>query len=73
VAAGVAAAVLVPRLVPDLSPLAGLVVKSVAGLGVYLAVLLATGFFRPTERAFLHELSAHVRQRRVRAVSTRAE
>jgi hypothetical protein len=62
--AGVLAAVVVPRVVPDLPPLAGFLVKGAATASLYAGLLLATGFLRPAERAFLRELAGRVRARR---------
>jgi O-antigen/teichoic acid export membrane protein len=72
--AGVLAAVVVPRVVPDLPPLAGLLVNGAATAGLYAGLLLATGFLRPAERAFLRELAGRVRARRsARPVPTNAD
>jgi hypothetical protein len=70
----VLAAVVVPRVVPDLPPLAGLLVNGAATAGLYAGLLLATGFLRPAERAFLRELAGRVRARRsARPVPTNAD
>jgi hypothetical protein len=57
VAAGIAAA-LAAGTIPEMHPLAGFLVRGTATVAVYAAVLWVTGFFRPTERAFLRELAA---------------
>jgi O-antigen/teichoic acid export membrane protein len=54
VAAGVIA-VLAARLLPAMPPLAGLLARGGVTVGAYAAVLWMTGFFRPTERAFMRE------------------
>jgi O-antigen/teichoic acid export membrane protein len=65
-AAGIAAALL-PGLVPSLPPLAGLFARGMVSVLAYLAVLWASGFFRASERAFMREMLARLRQRPVRA------
>jgi O-antigen/teichoic acid export membrane protein len=62
VAAGVIAAFAALAL-PDMTPLAGFLARGTATVGVYLAVLWATGFFRPSERAFLREMRMRMRRR----------
>jgi len=58
-----AAAVLVARLLPATSPLAGLLARGMVVVGIYTAVLWMTGFFRATERAFMREMLARLRDR----------
>ncbi|HUL73385.1 MAG TPA: lipopolysaccharide biosynthesis protein [Vicinamibacterales bacterium] len=63
IAAGVLAA-LAALWLPAMPPLAGLFVRGVTAVGVYLGLLWLTGFFRPTERAFLREIATRLRARR---------
>jgi O-antigen/teichoic acid export membrane protein len=55
VAAGAIAAVAGVWAVPTLSPLTALLVRGGVVVAVYAALLWATGFMRPTERAFMKE------------------
>ena len=74
VTAGVLATVVVQHFAPEVSPLAGLVVKGTAVVVLYAALLAASGFFRPAERAFLRELALRLRQRHAPpSVPTHAE
>lgn len=52
--AGVLAAV-TARLLPDMPPVAGLIVRGTTAVGVFVGLLWMTGFLRATERAFLRE------------------
>ncbi|HXT71507.1 MAG TPA: lipopolysaccharide biosynthesis protein [Vicinamibacterales bacterium] len=63
VAAGALAAIGAVWLVPDLPPVAGLVVRGLVTTSAFGAVLLASGFFRKSERDFLNELVARFRRR----------
>lgn len=60
--AGLVAAVLA-RMLPDMPPLAGLLVRGTATVGTFMALLWASGFLRATERAFLHEAWGRLRAR----------
>jgi O-antigen/teichoic acid export membrane protein len=64
IVSGVAAALAALWLVPAMPPVAGLVVRGATTVAVYLALLWVSGFLRPTERAFLREVIARLRQRR---------
>jgi hypothetical protein len=44
-------------------PIAGLLARATTTVGVYAALLWLSGFFRPTERAFLRELIGRLRRR----------
>ena len=55
VGAGVIAA-LVAAAIPDMAPLAGFFARGTTTVAAYVAVLWMTGFFRPTERAFMREM-----------------
>ena len=59
-----AGAVLAARSLPDMPALAGVFVRGATTIGVYGGLLWLTGFFRATERAFIREMMARVRQRR---------
>ena len=61
--AGVGATVLAGVLPLELAPLAGFIVRGAATVATYLALLWMSGFFRPTERAFMREMIARVRRR----------
>jgi O-antigen/teichoic acid export membrane protein len=61
-AAGVLAA-LSAKLLPPLPPVGGLLARGTLTVVAYVALLWATGFFRPTERAFVREMIARVRRR----------
>lgn len=50
-------------LTPAMSPLAGLLARGSLTVIFYVALLWVTGFFRPTERAFMREMIARVRRR----------
>jgi O-antigen/teichoic acid export membrane protein len=63
VIAGVLSALVALWAVPDMPPMAGLLVRGAVTVLVYVGLLVATGFFRPTERAFLREMIARLRQR----------
>jgi len=54
IAAGVMAA-LAARMVPDMPPLAGLVVRGLTTVGVFVGLLGLSGFLRASERAFVCE------------------
>ena len=62
VVAGVAAA-FAGLLLPSLRPIVGLLARGTLSVVVYAALLWSTGFFRPTERAFMREMIARVRSR----------
>jgi O-antigen/teichoic acid export membrane protein len=49
---------------PAMRPLAGLLLRGATTTIVFAACLWVTGFFRPTERAFLQEMLTRLRQRR---------
>jgi hypothetical protein len=55
-AAGAAAAVLA-RALPDMPPLAGFLARGAGAVAAYAGVLWWLGFFRPTERAFVREMT----------------
>jgi O-antigen/teichoic acid export membrane protein len=63
VVAGVAAA-LAGLALPALPPWLGLLARGATTTVTFAAVLALTGFFRPTERAFLRELRQRARRRR---------
>jgi O-antigen/teichoic acid export membrane protein len=58
--AGIAAA-LIAQALPDMPPLAGFLARGTTAVAVYVTVLWMTGFFRPTERAFLREIAQRLR------------
>lgn len=62
VIAGVAAA-LVARALPDMPAVAGLIVRGLTTIGLFVSLLWVSGFLRATERAFLREKWARRRQR----------
>ena len=64
VAAGVAATAAGLWAVPSMPALAGLFARGAATVVTYVALLWVSGFFRPTERAFMREMIAQVRRRR---------
>ncbi len=55
IAAGLAATAAAMLLVPALPPVAGLIVRPAVTVGTFACLLLATGFLRLSERAFLRE------------------
>lgn len=55
VAAGAIATLAGQRIVPDLAPIAGLLLRALAVVGTYGLLLWASGFMRATERKFLTE------------------
>jgi hypothetical protein len=62
-AAGLIATAVAMAVVPTLSPIAGLLSRTIVTLGVYAGVLWTTGFLRPSERAFVSEsLAGFVRR-----------
>jgi O-antigen/teichoic acid export membrane protein len=63
VAGGALAALAGTWAVPEIPPLAGLVLRALVASGVFAAWLAATGFFRATERAFALEMIARLRRR----------
>lgn len=69
VLAGGVAAVVGLRLLPPMAPWLGVLARGSATVLVYAVLLWVTGFFRPTERAFLREMIARLR-RRVPALRT---
>jgi hypothetical protein len=48
-----------------MSPLAGFLVRGSVTVGWFFGLLWLSGFFRATERAFLLELIARIRRRRL--------
>jgi O-antigen/teichoic acid export membrane protein len=63
-----AGATLLARFWPiDMPPLAGLILRGMTTVAAYLAALWMSGFFRPTERAFMREMIARMRRRRATA------
>ena len=63
VAAGALAAVAGVWLVPGLPPVAGLVARGLVTTSAFGGLLLASGFFRKSERAFIVELATRMRKR----------
>ena len=63
VAAAGAGAVVVGLALPDLTPLAGFLARGTATVLAYAALLWVSGFFRPTERAFMREMTVRLRRR----------
>jgi O-antigen/teichoic acid export membrane protein len=63
VIAGIVAALCARWLVPDMPPLAGVFVRGVTTVAVFMALLWMSGFLRSTELAFLREKIALVRNR----------
>jgi hypothetical protein len=61
-AAGVVAA-LAGLALPTLPPWLGFLARGATTTAVFAGMLAITGFFRPTERAFLRELRHRVRRR----------
>jgi O-antigen/teichoic acid export membrane protein len=53
---------------PPLAPWLGLLARGLTTTIAFVAVLVVTGFFRPTERAFLRELRDRARRRRANHV-----
>ncbi len=64
VVAAAATAAAVAWLIPALPPVLGILARGSVTVAVFLALLAAGGFFRPTERAFLTALLTRVRRRR---------
>jgi O-antigen/teichoic acid export membrane protein len=62
--AGVGGTWIASLLPSDLSPLAGFLARGSLTVAAYVGLLWASGFFRPTERAFVREMIARARQRR---------
>lgn len=60
-AAGIVAALVPLWIVPAIPPLAGFLVRGTLAVGVYAALLWASGFLRTSERAWLVELTARTR------------
>jgi O-antigen/teichoic acid export membrane protein len=58
-----AGAALVALSLPDMPALAGFLVRGLTTVVAYVGLLWLTGFFRATERAFIREMAARVRQR----------
>jgi O-antigen/teichoic acid export membrane protein len=54
-AAGLIATAVAMAVVPEISPIAGLLSRAIVTFGVYAGLLWTTGFLRPTERAFVSE------------------
>jgi O-antigen/teichoic acid export membrane protein len=50
-------------LVPPMRPILGVLVRGGVTTGVFAALLWLSGFFRPTERAFLREMTSRLRRR----------
>jgi len=67
VVAGAVAAFVALWVIPPLPPVAGLIARGTATVGVYLGLLWLTGFLRASERAFLREIV----QRRSRVSSSK--
>ncbi len=65
VAAGVLATA-VARALPPMPPVPGLLLRGTMAVGVFVALLWASGFLRVTERAFLREQVARARKRSTR-------
>ena len=63
-ASGVLAAVAGVWLVPEMPPVAGVLLRAAVTVAVFAAGLAATGFLRATERAFAAEMIGRFRQRR---------
>jgi O-antigen/teichoic acid export membrane protein len=66
-AAGVAASVAGLWLVPDVGPVAGLILRPLVALAVFAGLLVSVGFLRRTERAFAAETLRALRRRRAPA------
>lgn len=64
VLAGVLSTVAGLWLVPALTPVAGLILRTLVTTSVFAALLAVSGFMRKTERAFLAEVGAGLRRRR---------
>jgi len=60
---GIVSAAVPLSVVPDLRPLAGVVVRGSVTVVVFAALLWASGFFRPSERAFLRATLARLKSR----------
>jgi len=71
--AGGVATLAAVRFIPELPPVASLLVRGAAVVAIYAGLLWATGFFRPTELRFLREMTLRLRRRGARAVPTNAE
>jgi O-antigen/teichoic acid export membrane protein len=61
--AALLAALVAMRLTPPLSPIPELLVRGTTTVAVYTGLLWLSGFFRPTERAFLREVMTRLRRR----------
>jgi hypothetical protein len=63
VLAGSIAAFVGLRLLPPMAPWLGVLARGSTVVGLYAGLLWLTGFFRPTERAFLREMIGRLRRR----------
>ena len=63
VLAGAVATLAATRFIPEMHPVAGLLLRGGVVVAIYAGLLWATGFFRPTELRFLREMSLRLRQR----------
>ncbi len=63
VLAGVIAAVVAVWVLPAMPAVTGFFVRGTTTVGVYAALLWLSGFFRPTERAFVREMVTRFRRR----------
>jgi O-antigen/teichoic acid export membrane protein len=63
VLAGSIAAFVGLRLLPPMTPWLGVLARGSTVVGLYAGLLWLTGFFRPTERAFLREMIGRLRRR----------
>jgi len=71
--AGGVATLAAVRFIPELPPVASLLVRGTAVVAIYAGLLWATGFFRPTELRFLREMTLRLRRRPARTAPTNAE
>jgi len=69
--AGIAAAAIAVWL-PSMPALAGLLVRGTTTVVMYVLILALTGFFRPTERAFVREIVGRAKRRRATAAGPSA-
>jgi O-antigen/teichoic acid export membrane protein len=69
VAGGALAAAAGVWAIPAVAPVAGLLLRPIVTAAVFAAWLAVSGFFRPTERAFVAEMIARLRRHEVRAGS----
>ena len=65
IAAGVVAAAVPVWTMPEMTPLVGVMARGSLTVAVFAGLLWLSGFFRPTERAFLRETLARLRSRGV--------